>query len=94
MTRELSQSQHSPTPTPSSSCFTKLTAARSSLGLWSSTQPILPSAAAAQALNGWLGDGVRLVKGARVGEREKGRTERDKDGKEKQMGPLSYSLPG
>lgn len=41
----------------------------------SATLPILPSPAA-QALNGLLGGGVGLVRGARVREREKGRTER------------------
>lgn len=70
MVRELPQSQHSPTPTPSSSCLMKLTAARSSLGLLSSTQPILPSTAA-QALDVCLGVGRWGLSGRPEGERER-----------------------
>lgn len=74
--REFSQPRHSPTtPGQRSSCLSKLTAARSSLGLQSSTRPFLPSPAAAQALDGWWrgggGGGAALVRGARGGERER-----------------------
>lgn len=82
MVRELSWSQHYPhPPNLSSSCLTKLIAARSPLGLlsWISLLLLLPKP--------WMAEvgQVRgqLVRGARVGERESGRTG-DKDGDKKQ----------